>query len=60
MNYIVGMAEFNVTDSCLTEKISLTSPIVINVPTRGSLVVETKGLLFRWLVHLNNKSNQCL
>ena len=40
-------------------KISLTSPIVINVPTRTSLAVETKGLLFLWLVHLDNKSNVC-
>ena len=40
-------------------KISLTSPIVINVPTRASLAVETKGLLFLWLAHLNNKSNVC-
>ena len=40
-------------------KISLTSPIVINVPTRASLAVETKGLLFLCLAHLNNKSNVC-
>ena len=40
-------------------KISLTSSIVINVRTRASLAVETKGLLFLWLVHLNNKSNVC-
>ena len=40
-------------------EISLTSPVVINVPTRASLVVETKGLLFLWLTHLNNKSNVC-
>ena len=38
---------------------SLTSPIVINVPTRSSLAVETKGLLFLWLAHLNKKSNVC-
>ena len=39
-------------------KISLTSPIiVINVPTRASLAVETMSLLFLWLAHLNNKSN---
>ena len=41
----------------LIGKISLTSPIVINVPSRASLAVETKGLLFLWLAHLNNKSN---
>ena len=40
-------------------KISLTSPIVIDVPTRASLAVETKGLLFLWFAHLNNKSNVC-
>ena len=27
-------------------KISLTSPIVIDVPTRASLAIKTKGLLF--------------
>ena len=27
------------------------------MPTRTSLAVETKGLLFLWLAHLNNKSN---
>ena len=41
----------------MSEKISLTSPIVINVPTRASLAVKTKGLLFLWLANLNNKSN---
>ena len=40
-------------------KISLTSPIVINVPIRVSLAVETKDLLFLWMAHLNNKSNVC-
>ena len=42
-------------------KISLTSPVIINVPTRASLAVETKGLLFLWsgLAHLKNKSNVC-
>ena len=29
------------------------------MPTRASLAVETKGLLFLWLAHLNNKSNVC-
>ena len=33
--------------------------MVINVPTRASLAVETKALLFPWLAHLNNKSNVC-
>lgn len=36
-------------------KISLILPIVLNVPTRVSLVIETKGILFLWLGHLNNK-----
>lgn len=36
-------------------KISL--PIVINVPIRASLAVETQGLLFLWLAQLNKKSN---
>ena len=40
-------------------KISLTSLTVIYVPTRASLAVETKGLLFLWLAHLNNKSSVC-
>ena len=31
----------------------------LNVPTRNSLAVETKGVLFLWLVHLNNKGNVC-
>ena len=30
--------------------------VVINVPTRASLAVKTKGLLFLWLPYLNNKS----
>ena len=38
-------------------KISLKSPVVINIQSRASLTVETKGLLFLWLVPLNNKSN---
>ena len=40
-------------------KISLTSPIVINVPTRAPLAVETKVLSFLWLPNVNNKSNVC-
>ena len=39
--------------------ISLMSPIVIKVPTRAPLAVETKRLLFLWLANLNNKSNVC-
>ena len=29
------------------------------MPTRASLAVETKDLLFLWLAYLNNKSNVC-
>ena len=34
-------------------------PTVNNLATIVSLAVETKGLLFLWLAHLNNKSNVC-
>ena len=44
--------------SCIAKK-SLTSPIVINVPTRVSLAAETKGLLCMCLVNLNKKNNVC-
>ena len=40
-------------------KIPSMSPIVINVPTRALMAVETKGLFFLWLANLNNKSNAC-
>ena len=29
------------------------------MPTSASLAIETKGLLFLWWAHLNNKSNVC-
>ena len=35
----------------------MTSPIVINVPTRALLVGETKGSFVRWLANLNIKRN---
>ena len=35
----------------------VTSPIVINVPTRGLLAVETMHAIVRWLENLNNKRN---
>ena len=41
------------------QKISLTSPIVIKVPSRAPLAVETKSLFIMWLANLNNKSNVC-
>ena len=38
-------------------KISITSPIVINVPTRALLAGETKGSFVRLLANLNIKRN---
>ena len=35
----------------------VTSPIVINVPTRGLLAVETIHAIVRWLANLNIKRN---
>ena len=35
----------------------VTSPIVINVPTRGSLAVETMHAVVQWLANLNLKRN---
>ena len=56
----------NCTTSCVVKcglstiaKVSLTSPIGTNVPTRASLAVETKGLLFLWLTHLHKESSDC-
>ena len=40
-------------------KMSLTSPFGTNVPTRASLAVETKGLLFLCLTYLHNESSDC-
>ena len=37
----------------------VTSPIVINVPTRGLLVVETMYAIVQWLANLNIKRNVC-
>ena len=39
--------------------LTVTSPIVINVPTRGLLVVVTKVLLFRGWQNLNIKRVVC-
>ena len=33
----------------------VTSPVVINVPTRGLLAVETMHAIVRWLANLNIK-----
>ena len=35
----------------------VTSPIVINVPTRGLLAVETMHAIVQWLSNLNIKRN---
>ena len=35
----------------------VTSPIVINVPTRGLLAVETMYAIVQWLANLNIKRN---
>ena len=35
----------------------VTSPIVINVPTRGLLAVETMHAIVRWLENLNINRN---
>ena len=35
----------------------VTSPIVINVPTRGLLAVETMHAIVQWLLNLNIKRN---
>ena len=35
----------------------VTSPIVINVPTRGLLAVDTMHAIVRWLANLNIKRN---
>ena len=39
------------------EMFLVTSPIVINVPTRGLLAVETMHAIVRWLENLNIKRN---
>ena len=35
----------------------MTSPVVINVPTRALLAGETKGSFVQWLANLNIKRN---
>ena len=37
--------------------LTVTSPIVINVPTRDLLLIETKGSFVLRLANLNNKTN---
>ena len=41
-------------------KISVTSPIVINTPTRVLLAGETDSSFVQRFQHLNNKSNVCI
>ena len=47
-----------VVDTCRA-KISVTSPIVINVPTRELLAAETKSSFVSWSGISNNKNNVC-
>ena len=54
-NRVTGQSLYSLFYFTVIGKISLTSPIVINVSTRASLAVN--GLLFLWLAHLKNKSN---
>ena len=39
------------------ERFLVTSPIVINVPNRGLLAVETIHVIVQWLTNLNIKRN---
>ena len=41
------------TRVAVNSELSVTSPIVINVPTRGLLAVETKNSFVLWLANLN-------
>ena len=43
--------------SKMAREILVTSPIVINVPTRGLLAAETMHAIVRWLANLNIKRN---
>ena len=42
---------------CAIAMFLVTSPIVINVPTRGLLAVETMHAIVQWLENLNIKRN---
>ena len=44
------------TEKCIAMFL-VTSPIVINVPTRGLLAVETMHAIVQWLANLNIKRN---
>ena len=43
--------------SCIIAMFLVTLPIVINVPTRGLLAVETMHAIVQWLAKLNIKKN---
>ena len=47
----------DVTDIFAIAMFLVTSPIVINVPTRGLLAVETMHAIVQWLANLNIKRN---
>ena len=59
MAYSGSCSQMTPSWKLLIGKVSLTSPILIDVPSRASVAVETKDLLFLWLAYLNNKSNVC-
>ena len=46
--------------SCLIAMFLVTSPIVIIVPARGLLAVETVHAIVQWLANLNTKRNMTL
>ena len=51
------MLHINSTAKTSIAKISMASPIDINVPSRALLDAETKGSFVRWLANLNIKRN---
>ena len=58
MNHFKIIFSFKINNDCYCiAKISLTSPIVLNVPTRALLAGETKGSFVQWLANFNIKRN---
>ena len=57
MFWFSQMIFYNAYIPLLIAKITITSPIVIKVPTRALLAGETKGSFVRWLANLNIKRN---
>ena len=51
--------DINAMYICTVAKISVTSPIVINMPTRELLAGETKNSFVSRFEHLNNRNNVC-